>query len=45
MVRHLKGKVSEALQRVSVSPGDMILDVGSNDGTTLDVTLTGPWTL
>lgn len=35
MVQHLKGKVARILDRASPAAGDLILDVGSNDGTTL----------
>lgn len=35
MVKHLNRKVEKILERVSVSPGDLILDIGSNDSTLL----------
>lgn len=35
MVRHLHGKVSRICKLVNLAPGDLVLDVGSNDGTTL----------
>ncbi len=35
MVQHLQGKVARILERVPVSPGDLVIDIGSNDGTTL----------
>src|SRR5581483_6503453 len=35
MVEHLKSKVSKLLQSVSLSAGDVVLDIGSNDGTLL----------
>lgn len=35
MVRHLQGKVAELLTRVRPSAGDVVLDIGSNDGTLL----------
>lgn len=35
MVRHLHGKVERILGTVSLSPGDLIVDIGSNDSTTL----------
>lgn len=35
MVRHLHGKVERILDRMQLRPGDLVLDVGSNDGTTL----------
>lgn len=35
MVRHLHGKVSRIRTLVELEPGDMVLDIGSNDGTTL----------
>jgi len=47
MVRHLHGLAGEVTSRVTLSAGDLILDIGSNDGTLLramatpGVTLTG----
>ena len=35
MVRHLHGKVARILDLVELRPGDLVVDVGSNDGTTL----------
>jgi hypothetical protein len=35
MVDHLRGKVASLLSRVSIGPDDLVLDVGSNDGTLL----------
>ena len=35
MVRHLESKVQGLLERYPVSPGDLVLDIGSNDGTLL----------
>jgi NDP-4-keto-2,6-dideoxyhexose 3-C-methyltransferase len=35
MVAHLQRRVEDARRRVSLSPGDVVLDIGSNDGTTL----------
>ena len=35
MVEHLKSKVNAILQFVSIDDDDVILDIGSNDGTTL----------
>ena len=35
MERHLRFKVSQVLKRISLQPGDLVVDVGSNDGTTL----------
>lgn len=35
MVAHLHAKVARVLQRIALQPGDLIVDVGSNDGTTL----------
>lgn len=35
MVAHLHGKVRGILQRVALNPGDLVIDIGSNDGTTL----------
>ena len=36
MVNHLRTKVESLLSVVDVAPGDIILDIGSNDGTTLE---------
>jgi len=35
MVRHLHAKAARIAQRVGLRPGDLILDIGSNDSTTL----------
>jgi hypothetical protein len=35
MVTHLRGKVERILSRVAVPDGSIVLDIGSNDGTTL----------
>ena len=35
MVSHLRGKIERILSRVAVPPGALVLDIGSNDGTTL----------
>lgn len=35
MVQHLQGKVSGILERIPVSRGDLVVDIGSNDSTTL----------
>jgi NDP-4-keto-2,6-dideoxyhexose 3-C-methyltransferase len=35
MVRHLQHRVMEARRRVDLSPGDVVLDIGSNDATAL----------
>jgi len=35
MVRHLSAKVAWLTQRRPLAPGDLVLDIGSNDGTTL----------
>jgi hypothetical protein len=35
MVRHLHAKVREILQRVTLAPGNLVIDIGSNDGTLL----------
>jgi hypothetical protein len=35
MVRHLGGLVTDIGKRVELGPGDIVLDIGSNDGTTL----------
>ena len=54
MVAHLRDRVKTLLSLVSLEPGDLVLDIGSNDGTTLGfypesgldlvgVDPTGPW--
>lgn len=35
MVSHLRSKVARILDRTSLDQGDVVLDIGSNDGTTL----------
>ena len=35
MVKHLRGKVRRILQRASLHKGDLVIDIGSNDSTTL----------
>ncbi|MEI8348254.1 MAG: methyltransferase domain-containing protein, partial [Pseudomonadota bacterium] len=35
MVRHLNAKVQKIIQAVTLEEGDLVLDIGSNDGTTL----------
>lgn len=35
MVRHLKSRVDKISQRISLADSDVVIDVGSNDGTTL----------
>ena len=35
MVKHLQGRVAAARSRVTLQPGDIVLDIGSNDSTTL----------
>lgn len=35
MVQHLHGKVARIRQRVELHPGDLVIDIGSNDSTTL----------
>lgn len=35
MVQHLKGKVARILGSIDLQPGDLVVDIGSNDGTTL----------
>lgn len=42
MVAHLHAKVARVLQRVALRPGDLVVDVGSNDGTTLGAYPEGP---
>jgi NDP-4-keto-2,6-dideoxyhexose 3-C-methyltransferase len=43
MVRHLESKVQKILQRAPLQPGDLVLDIGSNDGTTLGFYPQGAW--
>ena len=35
MVKHLHGKVLRILERITLNPGDLVVDIGSNDSTTL----------
>lgn len=35
MVRHLRQKINELERQVDLKPGDAVLDIGSNDGTSL----------
>ena len=35
MVKHLKSKVARILESIDLHPGDLVVDIGSNDGTTL----------
>lgn len=35
MVAHLRGKISSILTRANLTPGDLVIDIGSNDGTSL----------
>ncbi len=35
MVRHLKSKVEKITSIASLNPGDLVIDIGSNDGTSL----------
>ena len=35
MVEHLRGLVARILERVDLGADDAVLDIGSNDGTTL----------
>lgn len=42
MVRHLQGKVQGLLSKAVLRPGDLVLDIGSNDGTLLKAYPSGP---
>lgn len=42
MVAHLRGKVKRILGQVELREGDLVVDIGSNDGTTLQAYPTGP---
>jgi hypothetical protein len=43
MVRHLHGKVARILERIKLAQGDLVVDIGSNDSTTLQAyPATGP---
>lgn len=35
MVKHLRSKVERILSRITLAPGDLVIDIGSNDSTTL----------
>lgn len=35
MVTHLRRKISAITARVNLTPGDHVIDIGSNDGTSL----------
>ena len=35
MVSHLNGKIDEIIKRVDLVPDDLVIDIGSNDGTSL----------
>jgi NDP-4-keto-2,6-dideoxyhexose 3-C-methyltransferase len=35
MVAHLHGKIRAITERVKLNPGDLVIDIGSNDGTSL----------
>ena len=45
MVTHLKGKVDRILHEHSLGNGDLVIDIGSNDGTTLNAYPAGKYTL
>ena len=43
MVKHLHDKVRKILDRIKLSDGDIVVDIGSNDSTTLQAyPTTGP---
>lgn len=42
MVAHLQGKVKRILAQVKLCPGDLVVDIGSNDSTTLQAYPAGP---
>ncbi len=42
MVHHLHGKVERILRQVNLREGDLVVDIGSNDSTTLQAYPTGP---
>jgi len=44
MVGHLRGKIARILSRVAIPPGSVVLDIGSNDGTTLSAYPDGQFT-
>lgn len=45
MVLHLRAKVEKILDMISLQPGDLVIDIGSNDGTTLGFYPRGDWDL
>ena len=45
MVRHLESKVSKILEKIDLHSGDLVIDIGSNDGTTLGIYPDGDWDL
>lgn len=45
MVRHLHSKVEKILQQLTLSSTDLVIDIGSNDGTTLGFYPQGDWDL
>lgn len=45
MVRHLHSKVERILAIASLTPGDLVIDIGSNDSTTLQAYPPGKYTL
>ena len=45
MVWHLHGKVARILQRGLLQPGDLVIDIGSNDATTLKAYPAGQYQL
>ena len=45
MVRHLQGKIDRILTIVHLAPGDLIIDIGSNDSTTLQAYPVGAYQL
>lgn len=42
MVNHLHGKVRKILDRINLGDGDLVIDIGSNDSTTLQAYPIGP---
>lgn len=42
MVNHLHGKVRKILERIDLGDGDLVVDIGSNDSTTLQAYPSGP---